>query len=116
MIWFFKELLRQDATGLVIAGILVLILIWIFLVPVIRVRVHWVRRLMLGAISMILGIGVLIFSGMSMGSVHGVGDNTRNAVIFIAAIVLICLPFLVSAIARRVYGCGASSDHSHKDF
>ena len=103
MSWFFKELLKQDATGLAIAGMLVLTLLWTFLVPVVRVPVHWGRRFMVGAISMLLGFGVIVYAGMSMGSVHGVGDNTQNAVIFLAAIVLIFLPFFVAAMAKKIY-------------
>ena len=115
MSWFLKELLRQDVTGLVITGILVLTLAWTFLVPIVLVPVHWGRRFMLGAISMILGVGVIIFAGMSMGSVHGVGDSTRNTVIFIAAIILICVPCSIVAVARKIYGGGACRTRSNVD-
>ena len=115
MSWFFKELLKQDATGLATTGILVLTLVWTFLVPVVRVPVHWGRRFMVGAISMLLGFGVIVFAGMSMGSVHGVGDDTQNTVIFIAAIVLIFLPFFVAAMARKIYLGGARKTRSNVD-
>ena len=83
--------------------------------PLVRVRIHWVHRVILGALSMIVAIGVVIVTGTMVGGVHGgPSDSDRIAMVIVAAIILVGLPFLFAAIGRKTDRRGASDSPSDK--
>lgn len=65
---------------------------------------------------MMAGIGVLLFAGMTAaGCFHCSGMGFIYGVFIIAAIVIICLPFLAVAIAGKGKPREASSAHADAD-